>query len=105
MPAKKEKAVEAQVEAVEAQVEGAEAKAGKKVSKAKTVTGVSRGSFNSLISEMKVGSVVYPGQVTSQHILRFARAFNSGMDSEVVPEPALTFALLLSLTLIFRRRK
>lgn len=29
----------------------------------------------------------------------------SGMDSEIVPEPALTFALLLSLTLIFRRRK
>ncbi|MBR0149632.1 MAG: Trk system potassium transporter TrkA [Lachnospiraceae bacterium] len=55
----------------------------KKVSGAKTVTGVSRSSFNSLISEMKIGSVVYPGQVTSQHILRFARAYNSGMDSEV----------------------
>ncbi len=54
-----------------------------KISKAKTVTGVGRSSFNSVINEMNLGSIIYPRLITAHHILRFVRAFNTDYESEV----------------------
>ena len=54
-----------------------------KVSGAKTVTGVGRSSFNSIINEMNLGSIIYPRLITAHKILRFARAYNTDEDSEV----------------------
>lgn len=53
------------------------------VSAAKTVTGVGRSSFNSVINKMNLGSIIYPRIITSDHIMRFVRAWNPDMDSEV----------------------
>lgn len=54
-----------------------------RVSKAKTVTVVGRSSFNSVINDMNLGSIIYPRLITAHHILRFVRAFNPDADSEV----------------------
>lgn len=52
-------------------------------SNAKTVTRVDRSSFTSVINEMNLGSIIYPRIITSDYILRFARAFNTDSDSDV----------------------
>lgn len=53
------------------------------VSKAKTVTGVGRSSFNSIINGMNLGSIIYPRVITADYIMKFVRAFNTDGDSEV----------------------
>ncbi len=53
------------------------------VSTAKTVTRVDRGSFNSVINEMNLGSIIYPRIITSDSILKFVRSWNTDSDSEV----------------------
>lgn len=53
------------------------------VSNAKTVTRVDRSSFNSVIDELNLGSIIYPRVITSDYILRFVRAWNPDADSEV----------------------
>lgn len=53
------------------------------VSKAKTITRVDRSSFNNIINNMNLGSIIYPRVITSDYILRLVRASVTDKDSEV----------------------
>lgn len=53
------------------------------VSKAKTVTKINRISFNSVIDELNLGSVIYPRVITADYILKFARSSYASKDSNV----------------------
>lgn len=53
------------------------------VSKAKTITGVGRTSFVSVINKMNLGSIIYPRDIIADMILRFVRTKNTDAESEV----------------------
>lgn len=44
------------------------------VSNAKTVTKINRSSFNSVINEMNLGSIIYPRVITADYILKYVRS-------------------------------
>ena len=54
-----------------------------KVSNAKTVTKVNRITFNSVINELNLGSVIYPRIITADYILKYVRSTNNPKDSNV----------------------
>ncbi len=54
-----------------------------KVSKAKTVTKINRISFNSVINELNLGSIIYPRVTTADYILKFVRSTNYSQNSNV----------------------
>ena len=53
------------------------------VSKAKTVTKVNRISFNSVINELNLGSIIYPRVTTADYILKYVRSTNYSQNSNV----------------------
>lgn len=53
------------------------------VSKAKTVTKVSRLNFEDVINELPIDNVVYPKDLTAEHILLYIRAMANSMDSSI----------------------
>lgn len=55
----------------------------KKVSKAKVITKVNRIHFTDVISDLDLGSVVYPKLITSEAIIAYARALRASRSSEI----------------------
>lgn len=55
----------------------------KERSKAKLVTKVNRLSFDNLITKLDLGSVIYPKDITADYILRYARAMQNTIGSNV----------------------
>ena len=53
------------------------------VSKAKTVTKINRISFNSVINELNLGSIIYPRVITADYILKYVRSTSNSMNSNV----------------------
>lgn len=53
------------------------------VSNAKTVTKINRISFNSVINELNLGSIIYPRIITSDYILKYARSTYNSRNSNV----------------------
>lgn len=54
-----------------------------KVSNAKTVTKINRISFNSVINELNLGSIIYPRVITADYILKYVRSTNNSKNSNV----------------------
>lgn len=54
-----------------------------KVSKAKTVTKINRVTFNSVIDELNLGSIIYPRVTTADYILKYVRSTNNSKNSNV----------------------
>ncbi len=54
-----------------------------KVSSAKTVTKINRVSFNSVINELNLGSIIYPRIITADYILKYVRSTNNSKNSNV----------------------
>lgn len=55
----------------------------KKVSKAKVVTKVNRSSFNSVLDDLKLDSIIYPRLLTAESIIKYARSMNNSLHSNV----------------------
>ena len=53
------------------------------VSNAKTVTKINRSSFNPVINELNLGSIIYPRVITADYILKYVRSMNNSKDSNV----------------------
>ena len=53
------------------------------VSNAKTVTKINRSSFNSVINEMNLGSIIYPRVITADYILKYVRSTVNSINSNV----------------------
>lgn len=53
------------------------------ISTAKTVTKINRISFNSVINELNLGSIIYPRIITSDYILKYVRSANDSRNSNV----------------------
>ncbi len=53
------------------------------VSRAKTVTKVNRITFNSVINDLNLGSVIYPKIITADYILKYVRSRNNSRGSGV----------------------
>lgn len=53
------------------------------VSNAKTVTKINRIGFNSVISELNLGSIIYPKITTADYILKYVRSTNYSRNSNV----------------------
>ncbi len=53
------------------------------VSNAKTVTKINRSSFNSVINELNLGSIIYPRVITADYIVKYVRSMNNSMNSNV----------------------
>ena len=53
------------------------------VSGAKTVTKINRISFNSVINELNLGSIIYPRVITADYILKYVRSMNNSRSSNV----------------------
>lgn len=53
------------------------------VSSAKTVTKINRISFNTVINELNLGSIIYPRIITADYILKYVRSKNSSRNSNV----------------------
>lgn len=53
------------------------------VSGAKTVTKINRISFNSVINELNLGSIIYPRIITADYILKYVRSTSNSRDSNV----------------------
>lgn len=53
------------------------------ISGAKTVTKINRISFNSVINELNLGSIIYPRIITSDYILKYVRSTNNSRNSNV----------------------
>lgn len=53
------------------------------ISNAKTVTKINRISFNSVINELNLGSIIYPRVITSDYIVKYVRSTNNSKDSNV----------------------
>lgn len=53
------------------------------VSNAKTVTKINRISFNSVINELNLGSIIYPRVITADYILKHVRSTSNSMNSNV----------------------
>lgn len=55
----------------------------RKVSNAKVVTKINRSNFKDVISELDLGSVIYPRYITSETIIAYVRAMKNSMDSNI----------------------
>lgn len=55
----------------------------KKTSKAKVITKINRNSFKEVISQLDLGSVIYPKFVTSEAIIAYVRAKKNSMNSNI----------------------
>ena len=55
----------------------------KRVSNAKVITKINRISFKDVISQLELGSVVYPRYITSETIIAYVRAKKNSMDSNI----------------------
>ncbi|MBR3058976.1 MAG: Trk system potassium transporter TrkA [Clostridiales bacterium] len=55
----------------------------KKVSKAKVITKINRINFSEVITDLDLGSVVYPKLITSEAIIAYARALRASRSSEI----------------------
>lgn len=53
------------------------------VSNAKTVTKINRISFNSVINQLNLGSIIYPRIITADYILKYVRSTNYSQNSNV----------------------
>lgn len=54
-----------------------------KVSKAKNIIKINRISFDEVIEEMNVGSIVYPKYITTEFIIQYVRAMQNSLGSSV----------------------
>lgn len=55
----------------------------KKVSKAKVVTKVNRTSFNTVLEDLKLDSIIYPRTLTAESIIKYARSMNNSLHINV----------------------
>ncbi len=55
----------------------------KHVSKAKVITRITRNNFKEVITELDLGSVIYPKYITSDAIIAYVRAKNNSKDSNI----------------------
>ena len=55
----------------------------KKVSKAKVITKINRINFSEVITDLDLGSVIYPKLITSEAIIAYARALRASRSSEI----------------------
>lgn len=55
----------------------------KKVSKAKVITKINRINFSEVVSDLDLGSVIYPKMITSEAIIAYARALRASRSSEI----------------------
>lgn len=55
----------------------------KKVSKAKVITKINRINFSDVITDLDLGSVIYPKIITSEAIIAYARALRASRSSEI----------------------
>lgn len=53
------------------------------ISSAKTVTKINRTSFNSVINELNLGSIIYPRIITADYILKYVRSTRYSKNSNV----------------------
>lgn len=53
------------------------------VSKAKTVTSIHRIEYDDIISQLDVGSTIYPKFITAEYIIQYVRAMNNSIGSNV----------------------
>lgn len=53
------------------------------VSKAKLITKINRISFEEVIKEIPIGSVIYPKNITAEHIIRYVRAKQNSLGSNI----------------------
>ena len=55
----------------------------RRVSQAKTITKINRITFQDVINNLDLGSVIYPKYITSEAIIRYVRAMRESMDSNI----------------------
>ena len=55
----------------------------KQVSNAKVITKINRITFNTVINQLDLGSVIYPRYITSEAIIAYVRAKKNSMDSNI----------------------
>lgn len=55
----------------------------KSLSKAKLITHVHRISYDEIIDSLDVGSVIYPKYLTAEYIIKYVRAMDSSLDSNI----------------------
>lgn len=55
----------------------------KKVSKAKVVTKVNRATFNSVLEDLSLDSIIFPRLLTAESIIKYARSMNHSLHSNV----------------------
>lgn len=55
----------------------------KHVSNAKVITRLTRNNFNEVITELDLGSVIYPKYITSEAIIAYVRAKNNSKDCDI----------------------
>lgn len=55
----------------------------KKISKAKVVTKVNRTSFNTVLEDLKLDSIIYPRTLTAESIIKYARSMNNSLHINV----------------------
>lgn len=53
------------------------------VSNAKLVTKINRIAFENIIQQMNLGSIIYPKMITADGIIRYVRAMQNSMGSNV----------------------
>jgi len=55
----------------------------KSLSKAKLITNVHRVSYDEIIDELEIGSVIYPKYITAESIIRYVRAMHKSIGSNI----------------------
>lgn len=55
----------------------------KKVSNAKSITKINRITFDEVIQELDLDTVIHPKNITSEHIIRYVRSMKASLDSNV----------------------
>ena len=55
----------------------------RRVSEAKTITKINRITFQDVINNLDLGSVIYPKYITAEAIIRYVRAMRESMDSNI----------------------
>ncbi len=55
----------------------------KSLTKAKLITKVHRVSYDEIIDELQIGSVIYPKYITAESIIRYVRAMHNSMGSNI----------------------
>ncbi|MCM1212317.1 MAG: Trk system potassium transporter TrkA [Blautia sp.] len=55
----------------------------KSMTKAKLITHVHRISYDEIIDSLDIGSVIYPKYLTAEHIIKYVRAMDSSLESDI----------------------